>query len=196
MCVIDRFDKEFLIEFWIDRPRSSDNSYIAFIDTVTSDSEASESVVDLLHRIKFIHLSTHHSGFVGDIAPGKSGEIGTKNTLARTSPKLCQKGDDRNPRLISHTTFAKNPLCPRRRHNACVADHLVIALDKGDIGNRFREFMDGIMTITEFLKIGLRQNFLVFYNGQNNFVDDVGGMLEQEKKIREKKEKRRTILQE
>ena len=37
--------------------------------------------------------------------------------------------------------------------------------------------MDGVMTITELLKISFCQNFLVFYDRENDFIDDVGGML-------------------
>lgn len=53
----------------------------------------------------------------------------------------------------------------------------MVALYKGYIWDSFRELMNGIVTVAELLKVSFCQNTLIFDNGKDYFIYDVGAML-------------------
>jgi hypothetical protein len=144
---------------------------------VTRDSETSETIIDLFDRIKFIHLSSHHSRLIRDVTAWQTSEVRAKYTLSGASPKFCEERYHGYAGLISDPSFTENSLSTRRGNDSSIRYHLMITLYKGYIGDSFREFMNGIMAITELLKVSFCQNFLVFYNCENYFIYDVRTML-------------------
>lgn len=55
----------------------------------------------------------------------------------------------------------------------------MVALYKSNIWDSFRELMNGIVTVAELLKVSFCQNILIFDNGKDYFIYDVGTMLGQ-----------------
>ena len=91
MSVIDTADKVFLVLLWVDTPRPSDDTDITLRDRISSDLEGSETILDLTHRIKSVHLSTLDGRFSSDITFRQSFIRRTKYALPWTPPELRQK---------------------------------------------------------------------------------------------------------
>ena len=68
MSVVDRTYEVFLVLLWVDTPCPSDDTDITLRDGIPSDLEGPETILDLTHRIKSVHLSTLDGRFSSDIA--------------------------------------------------------------------------------------------------------------------------------
>ena len=64
-----------------------------------------------------------------------------------------------------------------RRCYPCIRDHLVIPFDKGDIGNWFRQLVDGVVFVAELLEVVLIKHVLIPRDSEYDLIDDVGGVL-------------------
>jgi hypothetical protein len=174
MSIVNSLYKHFLVQFRIDRPGTTYDTNIAFIDVMPRDSEASESILYLLDGVKFVHLSSHDRWFIRDITPRETDKGGAIDAFPRTSPEFGQERYHRYTRLIAYSSLAKYPLYARWWGDTGVGDHLVVSLYEGNIGYWFDGFVDRIYLIAEFLKILFISNILVFYDCENDFINYVG----------------------